>query len=167
MATSFPPRPDKTLIYYSDLRGVNSAARAQHPALICNPLSVRRLLINYFPRICPLCHRPEPKAPSTENKCDWVAFLLCTRHRSPPWRRRSPTIDRFSSPSIRKLHTDAQSRNLWDCRRLMDPLCAAQTRRMADFTPRSKLKSQIMSRVRTALLYPISFQGRKMDISVI
>jgi len=32
---------------------------------------VRRLLINYFPGICPFHHRPEPKAPSSENKCDW------------------------------------------------------------------------------------------------
>jgi len=46
------PRDDKTLIYYRGRRRVNSAA--QQRALICKPLSVRRLLINYFPGDLPV-----------------------------------------------------------------------------------------------------------------
>lgn len=95
---------DKTLIYYSGRCRVNSAA--QHRALICNPLSACRLLINYFPRICPLPHRPEPKARSIENKCDWWSFyFVCIDPRRGA--DGSSTIDRFSSPSIRKLQLDA------------------------------------------------------------
>lgn len=87
------PFADKTLIYYFDRCRVNSAA--QHRALICNPLSVRRLLINYFPRICSfnfsisLSRRLEPKARSAGNKCERWSFYLVHVIDSAPWRRRS------------------------------------------------------------------------------
>lgn len=48
-----------------------------------------------------------------------------------PWRLDDRSL---CPPSIRKLHPEAQSRNLWHCRRLMDPLCAAQTCRIVSFT---------------------------------
>lgn len=82
-----------------------------------------------------------------------AVFLLRTRRRS-RWRRRP--IDRFSRRRrFENFTPDAQSRNLWDCRRLMDPLCAAQTRRMADFTSRDQSKTPNYEPHRGA--FPFSF----------